>query len=98
MSTVTLSYCENLSSYLFPPASVELWTGNDLAHLKLLQRIEPDQPIKYGPLYVKGIVFNIKSPNHKFFKIIAQPVARVPVWVSKKPEKGWVFVDEVIFN
>ena len=98
VSTVTLSYCENFSSFLLPPASVELWTGNNLANLRLLQRIVPQQPTENRPRGVKGIVFHVTAATYKYFKVIAQPVAKVPVWVSKKPEKGWVFVDEVIFN
>ena len=95
---VTLSYCENFSSYLLPPALVEVWAGNELTNLKLIQRFVPQQPIENGPRCVKGIVFDVAPSNYKIFKVIAQPVAKVPVWVSKKPEKGWVFVDEVIFN
>ncbi len=98
VSSLTLSYCENFGSFLLPPAFVELWVGNEPGNLKLLQKIVPVQPTENGPRVVKGIVFQFAASTYPYFKLIAQPVVKVPVWVSKKPEKGWVFVDEVIFN
>jgi hypothetical protein len=99
INRVTVSYCENAYSFIFPPVSVELWAGNDLANMKLAQRLAPRQPDEKGPVCVKGIELKIPPTTARYYKIIAKPVPRVPVWVSKKkPEKGWVLVDEVIFN
>jgi hypothetical protein len=95
----TLSYAENYYSYILPPASMELWAGNDRAHWKLIQRTVPHQPLEKEPAGIgKGIEFTIPPGSGPFFKLVAQPVAKVPKWISKKPEKGWLFVDEVIFN
>ncbi len=95
----TLSYTENYYSYILPPASIELWTGNDPAHLKLVERRVPRQPKeKEAPGIVKGIEFKIPPGSGRYYRLIAQPVAKVPKWISKKAEKGWLFVDEVIFN
>ena len=98
LTTFTLSYGENYSAYLLPPASIELWAGNDRAHFKLIQHIVPHQPQEKEPGGVKGIEFKIPPASGRYYKLIAQPVAKVPKWISAKPEKGWLFVDEVIFN
>jgi uncharacterized membrane protein len=99
VKTFTLSYYDNYGSYIFPPASIELWAGNDRAHLKLLHRVAPRQPQEKDPSgIVKGIEFAVPPGSGRYYKLIAQPVARVPKWISKKPDKGWLFVDEVIFN
>jgi len=94
--TITLSFAEGAGAYILPPASVEVWGGADKAHLKLLQKVIPEQPKGYGPTVVKGIVMKVEPAN--YYKIIARPVPKVPTWISKKPDKGWLFVDEVIFN
>jgi hypothetical protein len=47
---------------------------------------------------VKGIEIKVPPGSGRYYKLIARPVAKVPAWLSKKPEKGWLFVDEVIFN
>jgi hypothetical protein len=99
VKTFTLSYNENYGSYIFPPASLELWTGNDRTHWNLLQRVVPRQPRDKEPSgMVKGIEIKVPPGSGRYYKLIARPVAKVPSWLSKKPEKGWLFVDEVIFN
>ncbi len=97
VSTVTLSYSENPGSYIFPPASVELWSGNDKQHLTLEQRIVPKQPTDYSGYGVKGLIIPI-SESRRYYRLVAVPVAHVPAWITKKHEKAWVFTDEVIFN
>ena len=47
VSAVTVSSIVDIASYLMPPLSMELWGGDDPAHLKLLGRITPAQPSKW---------------------------------------------------
>lgn len=98
VKTVTLSYCENVYSYIFAPASLELWSGTDPAHLKLIQQMTPRQPGENSKTFVKGLQMPVPAGSGPYYKIVARPLPKVPVWVSKKPEKGWLFVDEVVFN
>jgi hypothetical protein len=98
IKTVSVCYANIGTSQIFPPISAELWAGNDAGHLKLLGKVSPLQPMHAEPGKVEAVVFSVSPAKFTFYKIVANPIPRLPDWVSKKHEKGWVFVDEVIFN
>ncbi len=50
----------------------------------------------YRPM--EGIRVPMASSVFPIYKVIVYPKPRIPAFVSKKPEKGWLFVDEVFFN
>lgn len=95
---ITISYNRNIPSYLMPPASVEIWAGNSVSELKLIARETPVQPTKTEPTKALGIVIPLKKQPYQFYKLIVTPVAKLPTWHSGKGEKGWIFLDEVIFE
>ncbi len=110
VSNVSVSSMIDTASYVMPPLSLELWGGNDSAHLKLLSRIIPVQParpprpsklaepLKRQPAYLKLYDLSFKSTTVHYLKLIANPVIKLPAWHSGKGTKGWFFVDEVIVN
>ena len=110
VSNVSVSSMIDTASYVMPPLSLELWGGNDSAHLKLLSRILPKQPpkpprpsklaepLKRQPAYLKLYDLSFKSTTVHYLKLIANPVIKLPAWHSGKGQKGWFFVDEVIVN
>jgi uncharacterized membrane protein len=103
--SVTISALKNVSGYVMPPASVEVWGGMEEKELKLLGRIVPKQPTKEA---VKDknfvntenliIACNFKPTELRFIKLLLKPVAKLPDWHAGKKEKGWIFVDEVFVN
>jgi len=110
VSTLTVSSMVDTASYVMPPLSLELWGGNDSAHLRLLSRMTPVQPSKppkpskpgeplvRQPAYLKLYDLSFKSTTVRYLKLIANPVIKLPPWHSGKGKKGWFFVDEVIVN
>jgi hypothetical protein len=110
VSTVIVSSLVDTASYVMPPLSLELWGGNDSAHLELLSRIAPAQPpkparpskpgepLKRQPAYLKLYDLSFKPTTVRYLKLIANPVLKLPPWHSGKGQKGWFFVDEVIVN
>lgn len=95
---VTVSFHQNIGSYLMPPASVELWGGPSSTQLKLIQKAVPAQPSRYEPNAVPGIILKVNSSSYSTFKLIVNPVSKLPTWHGGKGKKGWVFLDEVIFE
>ena len=67
-------------------------------HLTLLQKIQPEQPIKDQSARVEAIQGQLKEGNYTVIKLIARPVAKLPAWHPGKGQPAWVFVDEVFFN
>jgi hypothetical protein len=98
MQRVTVSYHKNIGSHLMPPASVELWVGEKPDQLKLVDKVTLPMPSGYEPNKVEGIVLKGDNKPHPFYKVVANPVAKLPTWHSGKGKKGWVFLDEVIFQ
>jgi len=94
-SGVNISTLKNIGGYIMPPASIEVWGGNNKNSLKLLGRINPTQPQKDGP--VENIPLEIKftATSLTVLKVVAIPVPKLPKWHPGKGEKGWVFVDEI---
>lgn len=95
VSTITLSYLQNIGSYIMVPYRVEVWGGPDPQHLQLLKRLSPDLPEDYLPNMVRGLDIPIPTSNFACYKVVAQPVPTLPAWHRGKGDRSWVFIDEV---
>lgn len=98
ISSVTLSTLIDIGGYIMPPVSIELWGGNDAGQLKHLSRINPQQPLKVQPAYLKAFELSFAPVTVKYVKIVVIPVSKLPLWHPGKGDKGWVFTDEVFVN
>ena len=81
-----------------PPQAIEVWAGNHPASLRLLKRIQPQQPSKEKPAYLTGYNVTFHPVNVKILKVIVMPVSKLPLWHKGKGDKGWVFADEIFLN
>ena len=100
IKSITISYGRNISSYIMPPAAIELWAGPSQDKLTLLEQMKPTQPAGMESSIVDGITITLplKKSNYSFYKLVAHPVNKLPAWHPGKGEKGWFFIDEVFFN
>jgi uncharacterized membrane protein len=98
ISSVTVSSLINIDGYIMPPQQLEVWAGNDLAHLRLVKKINPAQPDKVAPGYLKGYDLSFEPVKEKFIKVVVVPVPKLPLWHRGKGDKGWIFVDEIFLN
>lgn len=95
---VVLSVGLNMGAYLVMPQSVEVWGGTDPGALKPLASITPTAYTTWQSVRVEGIRVPLRGVSYPYYKIVATPTPRLPVFISKKQEKGWLFIDEVFFN
>ena len=98
ISSVTVSGLVDIGAFIMPPQQVEVWAGNDAANLRLIKKINPPQPSKSVPSYMKGYEINFDVVKEKYVKVVVVPVGKLPVWHQGKGDKGWVFVDEIFLN
>jgi len=98
IKSVTLNTLVDIGGYIMPPVSIEVWGGNEEKQLKLLSRINPLQPKALAPAYLKAFELSFTPVTMKYLKVIAVPVAKLPVWHPGKGDKGWVFADEIFVN
>lgn len=99
---IVISYDRNPNGFIFPPARVEVWTGDDLAHLTRVVDMKPEQPSKSEPAHHDTIDIDLKGKGGKIIRIVATPVPVLPKWhpsnnPKTKDKRGWVFVDEIFF-
>ncbi|MGC3947666.1 MAG: FN3 associated domain-containing protein [Chryseolinea sp.] len=94
---VVVSYGRSIYSHCFPPQSVELWGGNDDGPMKLIRKVEAEQPTNYVSVKVDRLAIPLDGTEYNRYKLVATPLPKLPTWFSKKGEKGWFFVDEVFF-
>ena len=90
-------YGENISSYIMPPVTVKIYGGNSPANLELVASINPIQPDGYRSPSEKSILFDLPGTQFRFYRFVAKPVSYLPRWHNGHKDKGWVFVDEVLF-
>jgi uncharacterized membrane protein len=98
LSSITLSTLIDIGGYIMPPASIEVWGGDDKNNLKLLGRLTPEQPTMSKPAFQKGFELKFKPTTVRYIKLIATPVAKLPAWHPGKGDKGWIFTDEIFVN
>jgi hypothetical protein len=100
VASVTISYAHNISSFLMPPYSIELYGGNDEKNLQLIERVAPTQPRQMEGTRVEVISIPLKTSARdlKYYKLIINPVPKLPAWHSGKGQKGWIFLDEIFFQ
>ncbi len=96
---VTLSMLRNVGGFIFPPTKIEVWGGKDKSNMKLLKILNPTMlDEKTGN--VENLVFeaDFQSQELSCIKIIAKPLAKLPLWHPGKGQRAWIFMDEVFVN
>ncbi len=95
--TIDLSILLNEGAYLFPPESVEIWTGNQTGWEKIpetpTQASSKLEEVRFGVLS-----YSLPETDFEKLKIRLKPISKLPAWHPGAGAKGWVFVDEIILN
>ncbi|HMK17207.1 MAG TPA: c-type cytochrome domain-containing protein, partial [Chitinophagaceae bacterium] len=100
INSISISYNENVQSFLMPPAEVEIWAGESKDKLKLLKKATTLQPTKEEKniVRIEGMKIDIPQSTYKYYKIVAKIVLKLPTWHPGKGQKAWIFIDEIFFN
>ncbi|MEQ1586438.1 MAG: chitobiase/beta-hexosaminidase C-terminal domain-containing protein [Cyclobacteriaceae bacterium] len=97
ISKIVLSYADNLGGYIFPPTDVEVWGGKNANEIKLIKAVKIEQPTADRPQSMEAIGISFDTTTYAYYKIVAKPLSKLPLWHGGKGQKGWFFVDEVFF-
>ncbi len=98
VQSITLSSMIDIGSYIMPPQTIEVYGGNDTKNLKLIGRMQPEQPKAMQSSYTKGFECKLNTAPVKYLKLVVTPVAKLSGWHPGKGDKAWIFVDEVLVN
>ena len=97
INSIVISYAKNLSGSYFPPMEVEVWGGKNLKDAKLIKAQKIEIPKASQPQQTEALIIPVTSSN-SFYKLVAKPIDKLPKWHRSKGKKGWLLIDEVIFN
>ncbi|GHB41293.1 c-type cytochrome domain-containing protein [Mongoliitalea lutea] len=98
-STIAFSLLSAVSSYIFPPISVEIYSKSSAGESwVLLHKDKPEQP--QGNQERKQLLLEYPIPAKPLVQIkaVLSPINPLPKWHPGAGQKGWVFVDEVLLN
>jgi uncharacterized membrane protein len=96
--SVALHLLKNVGADIYPPLSVQVWAGNNKAHLKLLKTIKPVAPIKgdIPSLFLEECNFPVT--HLRYIKVVAVSVKKIPKFGTSPNKRGWIFADEILLN
>lgn len=94
---LSLSLLYNESAHIFPPSKV---TVQGLANGKWTQLASssPAPSPKASPARSDLLNFELEHTAYEKLRITLIPLPHLPKWHPNAGDKGWVFVDEVLFN
>ena len=98
LGSVVLSSMVNTDPYLFPPESIEIRGGTEGNDMDVLARLIPEKLEERTDRHFNFYECKIDPVAVRYIEIVVQPLQRIPMWHPGKGEKGWFFIDEVIFQ
>ncbi|TXE05170.1 c-type cytochrome domain-containing protein [Algoriphagus aquimarinus] len=94
---LSLSLLYNEGAHIFPPSKV-IVQGFENGTWKPLASNSPAVSPKALSARSELLTLELENTNYDKLKITLTPLPHLPKWHSNAGSKGWVFVDEVIFN
>lgn len=85
-------------TFIFPPASIEVWGGGSGNTMKLIARMKPDMPENYRKPFIKLVNCTFDPQKIAYLKIIVKPVMKMPGWHKSKDKPALLLVDEIFLN
>jgi len=98
IGSVVLSSMVNTDPYLFPPESIVIRGGMEKSDMNVLARLIPEKLEERKGRYFEFYDCKIDRIPIRYIEIVVQPLQRIPMWHPGKGEKGWFFIDEVVFE
>jgi uncharacterized membrane protein len=94
---ISFSLLLHEGAYIFPPESVEIWTGNGSSWQKVPDTATTSSAKVEEPRF--GLLsYSLPSTDFDRVKVRLKPISKLPVWHPGAGAKGWVFVDEILLN
>ena len=98
LNGVILSSMVHTDPYLFPPSQIMVYGGMDAGNLRILGTLRPSEIKEREEQHFEYYHCAFQPCEVKFIKVIVQPLHKIPIWHQGKGERGWFFIDEVVFK
>ena len=98
VTSIALNMLIEPETIIFPPASIEIWGGATKAQMRLITKINPNQPRKESKPFIQLVDCKFKTQKISYLKIIAKPLKKLPDWHKNKGQQALLLVDEILIN
>ena len=98
LESISLSFLSAEASYIFPPASIEIWGKSQGGNWALLHTEKPDQPNQNRERKQLLLEYPLDGKQYHQLKAIIKPINPLPKWHQGAGQRGWMFIDEVFIN
>ncbi len=95
--SLELSILLHEAAYIFPPETVEIWTGKSGVWSKV-SLPQPETSAKIDEIRFGLLTFALPDSSFDQLKVKLKPISKLPSWHPGKGAKGWVFVDEIVLH
>lgn len=99
LKSLTLVSLIDVQRYIVPPRKIEIWAGNEIDKMRVINNVIPEQSKKDDPFSFKNYLLNLPgNEGYRYYKIVAQPLSSLPARHPDKGEKAWFFINEILLN
>jgi hypothetical protein len=97
LNEIILSSLVNTDSHLFPPELITIKASVGKSELKTIYSKKSDglRDRRNSPITYFHCTFNCQKVS--FVEITVRPLPKIPLWHQGIGQKGWFFIDEVVF-
>jgi len=93
VNKVEISYLQQASSWIYPPAAIELYGSDDGAQFTQAAVLQLDKAdYLKNEMRSKELKINAK---YRFIKVLAKNYGSIPVGQAGEGKKAWLFLDEI---
>ncbi|HOW85196.1 MAG TPA: family 20 glycosylhydrolase [Candidatus Aminicenantes bacterium] len=93
---VAVRCLQNINSWIFLPASVELSVSTDGRSYETVGRVGNDLSPRLGQAVIKEFGVGFAARSARFVRVFARSIGAVPDWHYGAGGKSWIFADEIV--
>lgn len=98
ISTIKVSFLENIKKWIFLPEKIEIGVSADGKIYKIIPSLEIEKPEGGRKAESHSFEFNLSENEVRFVQIKAKNFGECPEWHNGAGGTTWLFVDEVIIE
>lgn len=98
VSKIKIGFLQNITSWIYLPAQVEIYFSDNGEEYILLDEINNDIPPNTSSVVIKDFSSTFEKRFVRFIKVRAKNIGRCPEWHQGAGGKAWLFIDEIIIE
>ena len=98
LNSVSLSFLQDIKSWIWMPRKIKIYTSNDGINFKEQTTFTPPTNEKDENITALDFVLPLQKIKATFVKIVAENFASIPSWHIGAGDKAHIFISEIGFK